>query len=525
MLKTENRLFNKLQQYIYELPQHRFLLHLSIIGALIACRIIYIQHGWINDDAVLYFEAARLFSIGEWKNGWELFSWPIYPLMIAGLHNITALSIQTCAQILTVGLFGLASYSFMRIVSLSGGDKTAIGLSALLLYSTGYITGDVLPMLLRDTGFWASFLTSIVFFIQFYRQQKLIDAFLWQSFAILAMLFRIEAVAYIVLLPFVLFFLPADSAKQRLANFIKAHSLNLSLIILASMALALHGDLSIKNLGRIQEIFSSWSNIQYNFTHTIALKIDILTRDVLGEPLKNFGWMSYILTLLGIVIFKCLSIAGFLPAGVVLGYYTKIKKVMANDARLILSVVALIAFINAVLIISKVNLLSSRYVIAFGFIILIYSAFALRAIFSEFASNSNKVNKSIAIVVSVILALMLFDNLSTKETGYNHEQDAVSFLKDQGIENSKIFFVTPRARYYANAPYAGRGYDYWDYTLYAIEDGSIRNYEYLLIPFGKKQDALDKERIIREKLPEYKVIKTFYGIKKNKKDVIYKRVK
>ena len=40
---------------------------LTTIGIVVACWIMYIQHGWINDDSVIYFETARLFSIGEWK--------------------------------------------------------------------------------------------------------------------------------------------------------------------------------------------------------------------------------------------------------------------------------------------------------------------------------------------------------------------------------------------------------------------------------------------------------------------------
>jgi hypothetical protein len=56
-------LLNKLLQ----LPTGRLTGLLTVVGVLIAMQINYIQHGWINNDSVLYFEAARLFSIGEWK--------------------------------------------------------------------------------------------------------------------------------------------------------------------------------------------------------------------------------------------------------------------------------------------------------------------------------------------------------------------------------------------------------------------------------------------------------------------------
>jgi len=72
------------------------MLLLSSVGMLIAAWVMYIQQGWVNDDSVLYFEAARLFSAGEWKSGLSLFPWPLYSLLIAGMHFITGFNITDC---------------------------------------------------------------------------------------------------------------------------------------------------------------------------------------------------------------------------------------------------------------------------------------------------------------------------------------------------------------------------------------------------------------------------------------------
>lgn len=523
MQKIEKPQIKHLTQYLQGLSAHQSALFLSAIGALLASWVIYIQHGWINDDSVLYFEAARLFSIGELKAGWELFAWPLYSLLIAGLHKLTTFSFQLSAQILTVGFFTLATYSLLRIILLAGGSKITIICGALLLFSTTYIVGDILPMLLRDQGFWACLLTALVFFIQFYRQHKLKDALYWQIFAIFAMLFRIEAATFIALLPLILFLSPNTTIKNKVIYFIKAHALNLTLFVLASIAVLLHGDLSIEKLGRLQEIVSSWSQIQANFNHTIAIKVQALTTSVLGEPLESYAWMSLILTLVIIAAIKSISVAGWLPVILISGYYTKLKQNMAEDVRLILWATALLAFFNAMLIIFKVNILPGRYVIVFGFVMLIFAAFALREVLKQWQLKPRKQDKIVLIIAAITISLSLIANVLPKNSGYNHEQEAVTYLKQQGIPNNQVFFVAPRSRYYAGAPYNGRGYDYWDYTKQAIEDGSILNHQYLMIPLKKKLDAADKERFIREKLPQYQVVKTFYGERNKKKVVIYKR--
>src|SRR3990167_6861059 len=128
-----------------------------ISAALLAWRIAYIQQGWVNDDSVLYFEVARLFSIGEWKQGFALYNWPLYPAIISLLHKTTGGDFQFIAQILNVLFFTLATYSFTQIIRLAGGNKLTMFCGVLLLFSTPYIVGNVLGMLLRDEGFWAFF--------------------------------------------------------------------------------------------------------------------------------------------------------------------------------------------------------------------------------------------------------------------------------------------------------------------------------------------------------------------------------
>ena len=119
--------------YVSENQLHRLI---TLLGVLIACQVIYIQHGWINDDSVLYFEIVRLFSNGEWKQGLALFNWPLYPALISAVHKLTQLEIQTSAQILNVIFFAITTFSFISLIRLAGGNKTTIICGGFLLLSS-----------------------------------------------------------------------------------------------------------------------------------------------------------------------------------------------------------------------------------------------------------------------------------------------------------------------------------------------------------------------------------------------------
>ncbi len=153
---------------LLSLSENQLQKFITLLAVLIACQVIYTQHGWINDDSVLYFEMARLFSMGEWKQGVAMFSWPFYPALISAVHQLTRFEIQTSAQVLNVLFFAITTYSFISLIRLAGGNKTTLICGGFLLLSSAYIVGDVLPMLMRDQGFWAAFLTSLVYFTRFY---------------------------------------------------------------------------------------------------------------------------------------------------------------------------------------------------------------------------------------------------------------------------------------------------------------------------------------------------------------------
>lgn len=502
----------------------QLLLTLSIIGMLVACWIMYIQQGWINDDSVLYFEAARLFSIGEWKDGLALFGLPLYSLLIAALSKATSLSFQLCAQILNAVFIATAINSLLRIILLAGGDKLTMVMTMLLLLSTAYIVGDVVPMLLRDQGFWAFMLTALVFFIKFYRHHNIKDALYWQMFALLALLFRIEAITYIAVIPLILFTLPGAGLRQKLSLLFNAHVLNITIAVAAIIAVLAHSSISINDLGRFQEIFSVVSDIQKNFSKEIISKAHVIAKNVLGEPMENFAWMSLILTLVTIALIKCISVSGWLPPILVCFNYTSIKNTIAHDVAKILILCGLVVLMNAILIILRANLLTSRYVIFFGFITIVFAAFAMDALYKKWQRKElGRTEKIISLLTLILIIVGLGLNIAPKHSGYNYQKEAVDFVKTQNVEQKRVFYVSPRARFYAGAAYQDRGYDYWEFTQQAIADGSIYQYDYLVINLDINGKTAEREAVLATKLTDYALVKIFYGYKKKKRMLVYKK--
>lgn len=496
----------------------------TCLAFFIALRAMYIQHGAINVDSVLYFEAARLFSIGEWKQGTALFGWPLYSALIAVLHNLTGLSFQSAAQCLTAIFFAITAFSFITLIRLAGGNKTTIICGAALLLSSSYIVGDVLPMLLRDQGFWAFFLTGLIFFIKFYRDGKLQDALFWQLSCILAMLFRIEAITFLALLPFALFVNPSLTKKQRLGLFLKAHTLNLLAVAALLITLTAIPSLSLADFGRLQEVWALSNQGLHNIAQQFTEKSTLMGKDVLGPFLDDYGSTGLMLALIGIVLLKVAKTVGWVSVGLIALSLKDKKARLKPDTQLIFIFVSSLALLNMATILLRSYVLSSRYIIALGFILLIFSSFALAALFNSAKADSVKAGvrnpkKWLLVIIIIILSLTFLKNLAPKPQSYANEKGAVEWVKQNTPKDSSVFYVSPRARYYAGVPYAGTGYDYWAFTSKAIADGSIQNYDYLVINMDNRYP--EREKQLTEALINHELIKEFTGFKSRKKIMIF----
>ncbi len=510
-----NSLLNKLIQ----LPTNRLTWLLTVIGVLIAMQINYIQHGWINNDSVLYFEAARLFALGEWQQGFKLFPWPLYSGLIALVHTISGFSLHFSAQILNVLFFGIATLSFLKLIRLCDGDNLTLLCGGLLLFSSQYIVGDALQMLLRDQGFWAFFLTSLVFFVRFYRSLSWTDAIAWQLAMMVAMLFRVEGITYLAALPLVLLWRPHTVIKECCVALLKAHSVNIAIVFALALYIGFN-DLSIQHLGRLKEIVTP--DLLQEMTARFSRRSEVMAADVLGNFLDEFAAEGLVLTFLFVMISKALSTAGWLTAGLAV-YATWLRqRLLVQDAWKILAAVMIIALVDMFLIIFKVFVLSGRYVVPLALIMMVLAAFGLRELLRRLPGLPAK-KRWLVLILLVILILGMVKSLLPKREGYNYQQDAVTWVQAHNPDQLPVFYDSSRVRHYAGEPFIGTWMDVWEKITAAVEDDSIHAYEFLLL--SEEEDEYWKAAYLAEKLPDYREVHRVGNRKGEKFVVIYQKMR
>lgn len=512
---------NKILNKIDDISTTKLYLPLVLLGMLLAAEIQYIQHGWINPDTVLYFESARLFAQGDWQAAIKVFNWPLYSICIATVHKLTTLSIHTSAQLLSVIFFGITTASFLKTIELAGGTVRTMCAGALILFSSQYLVGGVLEMLMRDQGFWAFYLTSLVFFIKFYQSKTYANALLWQICAIAASLFRIEAITFLVFLPVLLLFNKEAKSLQRIKDVIKCNFLNIIAAVSILSAIVL-SDISMSQFGRLKEVFST--NLFAELTHQFFTKSAIMSELVLGKYLEEFAVQGLLLTFIYVMISKTITVAGLVNLGLAAYTYRAKNYLMNTPAFQVLKAAAIIATLNMALIITKVFVLSGRYVIALGLIVMILASFKLADLSKYLNTALTSKDKKLKWLTTAILIIMLLGalkNILPKAEGYNYLQDAAAWVTGYNKENKPVFYDETRIRFYLHEPFTHKWDNTWQVVTKAVNDNSIKNHELLMISHSDKHP--EHVKYISEKLPEFIEIKRFSSVKKNNSIVIYKK--
>ncbi len=503
--------------WLYQIDQwrdNRLITGSVLLALLLAAWMQYIQHGWINPDSVLYFEQAKRYVQGDFAGMVELFNWPLYGMCIGTVHQLTGFSIHFSAQCLNVIFFGITTFSFLTLIQLLGGKQRTIFFAAALLFSSQYIVGDVLEMLMRDEGFWAFYLTALLFFIRFALLQKTSDAILWQLCIIIAMLFRLEAIAYLLLLPLLYLCTASTPWRERLLDSFRLYSLSLLFGVIILVYFALHPEVSMSHLGRLQEVFDA--NFYTSLTEKLFTQADIMAKDVLEHYLDEFAVQGLLLTFAFVLISKSIVATGYLPA--IMAYFGIKNKYqeMSPLGRRILLLLLLIGLITASLIVIKRFVLSKRYLVALVWVFLIFASFQM----AKLSKQNNLRSRLLIVVIGIFIVLGLIKNVLPKRNGYNYQQTAVRWLSTQNLDRQTVFYQNSRLRYYADADFTAFG-DFWEVFAANVEAQQTPSYNYLVINISKRDQ--DKLTLLADKLPEYKEIKRFYAPAQKKYCAVFYR--
>lgn len=470
----------------------------SFIGAAVALWVILMAHGVINRDGTLYIRVAALFLEGKWEDGIGLYNWPLYPLLIAGVHQFTGLSLQNSGHALAIFFYSLASGVFTLILRESGGSRNVMLAGIALWFSSPYLVGDIVPMIVREHGFWLFLLGGLWCLLRFAKTHQWRHAIGWGICAIFATLFRIEAITFLILLPIAFLMQPGWDWKTRIYRTLQSHAILLGTGAAMAAILLTHPAIALNDLGRLHEPFDYISNISHEINQNLENKSSIFADQVLGSFLDNYARSGLLLTLSWILIVKIIGTAGMMQSMLFLPALIGKKPLPASSALPLLVIFGIISLANSSFILISKFLLAGRMASPIAFSIIAFAAFFLAKVYEDW--RSDRYSKRLTpIFLALVLCIQFALSLWPPSSKSDYEVRAAEWVVTHKRPSEKVFYDHPRMYHYAgeNFPSLKQDLD-WPDIFALFDEHTITNYNYLVIHGHKRKP--EQEAFITNRL-------------------------
>ena len=470
-----------------------------ILLSIIATLIVFLQQGEINRDGIMYLTQSQFIVEGNWGRAMEIYNWPFFSILIAGLHQLTGLSLQYAAHMINVALYVLASFFFIKNVSLVSQNKTPVVFATLVLLTSIPLMDDYLSMVLRDQGQWAGFMMGVYGYLRWIKSPQWTWAVLWQVGFLFGTLFRPECLMFNILLPLThqLFIVKTERIKL----FLQSVSIPLlGLLLLPMLWFMFNIDASSIDLARLNEIITRPTRFLNTMLQPLAIETqNYYLRVLIADFATSFKYffLSYV------VVYKWAAGLGLLHL-FLFGY--------AIQQRLILSpyLQALAIFFVLTSTITIINLyttfvIANRYWVMNFWIVYIIAAIGLGHLWQSIQHSKHPKQSWMKWGLVSVLAIY-FLNIIIDKPETHYEQQAGQWVKDQHLDLNNIYFNQRRVAYYAGL----LAFDSTDLKT-ATE---VIQYPYLMMRYDRFTEV--------KEIPGYQPIE-YFPTKDNPKVIVYKK--
>ena len=421
--------------------------------SLVLSAWISLQAGVINPDAICYLLSAQTIGTSGLPAAMKLCGqaqWPFYSVLIYTIAHTTHLSFAVSAYFLNSIFTLLSVIFFMLIVERLGANRNTIWLAAAVILLAHHFL-DVRQYIIRDHGFWAAYLAAVYCLLVFYKHPTKRYALYFNISLLMATLFRIEGLVFLILAPFITWFIRDHTFKSRLRLFLMLITPIACIGLIAVIALWLKSQSEIVHISRLQYLYQ-----QINQLHDFAISRytagkDMLTRYVLPlEAAADAGsiWLTVLMMSYLLNIFTNLTpVYAFLVLYAWIYQLPKQENPTMRNNNVVIYGFILINILITATFFAEYFFLSQRYLIALTLMLMTWVPFALNHLLSHWQEKRSRIIYICASILIIVYALTAIINFRDSKV---YIYQAGNWLNQHVPNDKTIYSNDMQVMYYSN---------------------------------------------------------------------------
>lgn len=457
--------------------------------------------GVLNNDAFIYLRAAKLWVQGDWTAAVAEYAWPLYPILIAGIHSLSGLGLEQSAHLLNALLFALLVYAFISIVQELGASGKVLIAAALIILLHPELN-KYRPFIVRDGGYWGFYLLSVWMFIKYLRAPQLRYALAWGIAGLIATLFRIEGLIVLILLPLVILLKRDLKLPKRLLVFVGAYLAPLAIAQVGLVWLAISPETLIHNNNRLYESLMMLAYTGQELGAHLQQQAHNLDQSILNPLSDQYALQAVIAVLITIFL---LDLAGaFSPIYALLCAHRFATKAYwpstAGETRPVLNGLIVINLIATIPFLMKSFFLTGRYVMGLVLVLMLVLPFHLVSLQEKWRGSrvGPLIRRAVPTLAGLIILVVAVDSLYSFGTSKQHLKEAGLWLGQQAAPGARLYSNEQKPAYYASIEQTVTpSFGEWTQTLAHFRQGTWREFDFLAIRVKNRQ----QQRELRASAP------------------------
>ncbi len=472
----------------------------AILSVLLSVQAI-VSNPVLSSDSILYLRVAEAFSAEGLSSALDLYSWPFLSVLIAQLHHVTGLSFETSGYALSIFFYAVINCAFISLIKELGGSARTQLFAAyvILTYPT---LNDYRDYIIRDHGYWGLLLMSLIFLLRFQAHSGLRNAIGWMLCCVTAFVFRIEALALLLLVPLTL--LIGDKAqlgsrfKKVLMLYLVTVVFSVILILVMIGIVDLQSTSSIVSM--VEQIPASLNDAYQSLDNSIAVIRSALANPYLHEDV-GFVFVSGMLMLL---FFQ--GMHALLPNNLIMLIWGRglILNPFTASASSVIFGHLFVIFLYLLFAIYSKQFINDRFMVPFCLVLMVWLPFYANAILEQF--HQQRVRWAV-ILLGLLLSYSLFDSLISTGTKKQHISEAITWLNANSKKERKLLTNNAHIAYFSKQEFDSCAYNLNPARAYFKKDCPGR--DLLVIEMKERDEELAKRLKSLQRYKGFRVINRF----------------
>ena len=456
--------------------------HLLLIAASCALSALAIlRDPIINDDGVFYLMLAHEAADKGIAAAFALFELPFYAILIAGLHQLSGLSLLASAHLLDAALLALLVLSFTRFAAQLCGERELAPWIALLVLLFPLLN-EYRSFVLRDFGFWALMVSALLPLLRYQATLRWRHGLGWALLGAAAAAFRPEALVYMALLP--LSCLQGETLATRLMNAARLYAC-MGLLALVPLLVLARFDMLQAPLDALAGTLDSLAaNIADGFAGATARYADT----VLDRRVGALAPVSLAAGLMTVLALKFAAALGLVYC-VLLGWGIAAGRAgLPSVARGTWRVLAASSLLIVVTFVLAHQFVAERHLVMPCLLALVPAALALRSLADS--ARRERRQGAFHLVLGIAIALLAADGLVSFGTRQDYRHQAIAWMQGQLPEDARVFSNDRTLAYYSGGHFDWNEVSEGD-ALIAARHAPLTGVEYWILHRDRRDPARD----------------------------------